>query len=63
MIKGWRKSRVEKPDFDKKDLIVCPETKLFDEMSFIGNEIVGCFAIETEKGIVLLDCMNPDENL
>ena len=30
-------------------------------MSFIGDEIVGCFVIETEKGIVLLDCMNPDE--
>lgn len=61
MKKSWRVSRIKKPDFQKKDLIVCPTTKFFDQMSFIGDEVVGCFVIETKKGIVLLDCMNSDE--
>lgn len=61
MIRSWRKPRTEKPDFHKQDLIVCPATRFFDQMSFIGDEVVGCFVIETEKGIVLLDCMNPED--
>lgn len=60
MTRSWRSSRTEKPDFHKQEPTLCPATRFFDQMSFIGDEIVGCFVIETEKGIVLLDCMNPD---
>lgn len=63
MYSSWRKSRSEKPDFSKRpeELTVAPATRFFDQMSFIGDEIVGCFAVETARGIVLLDCMNPDD--
>ncbi len=60
MTRSWRSSRTEKPDFHKQEPTLCPATRFFDQMSFIGDEIVGCFVIETKKGIVLLDCMNPD---
>lgn len=54
MTKSWRVSRIEKPDFQKKDLIVCPATKFFDQISFIGDEVVGCFVIETDKRMFLI---------
>lgn len=57
----WRKSRTRKPDFQNPDPTVCPPTWFFDNMAFIGDEVVGCFLIRTEEGLVLLDCMNPDE--
>ena len=61
MTKSWRKSRKLKPDFDKKNIIPYPATKFFDQLSLIGDEIVGCFVLETKIGYVLIDCMNPDE--
>lgn len=61
-MKSWRKEKTLKPDFDKQDIPEFPATRFFDQLSFIGNEIVGCFVLETEKGIVLIDCMNPDED-
>lgn len=60
-IKSWRKPHYVIPDFDKKEIMVCPATKFFDQLSFIGDELVGCFLYETKKGLVLFDCMNPDE--
>lgn len=60
-MKSWRKSRTEAPDFHKQDLVVCPATRFFDQLSFIGDEIVGCFVLETSQGLVLIDCMNPDQ--
>lgn len=38
-----------------------PGHMVFDQMAFIGDEIVGCFVIPTEKGIVMIDCMNPEQ--
>lgn len=61
MIKSWRTARTLKPDFQKKDPVVCPATRFFDQLSFIGDEIVGCFVLETSEGTVLFDCMNPDQ--
>lgn len=61
MYKSWRKSRTLKPDFDNENPVICKATKFFDQLSFIGDEIVGCFVLETAKGYVLFDCMNPDE--
>ena len=57
----WRRPRTCKPDFDNPNPTVCPPTWFFDNMAFIGDEVVGCFLIKTEAGLVLLDCMNPDE--
>ncbi len=61
MQKSWRKSRVKIPNFNKENLIVLPATKFFDQLSFIGDEFVGCFLLETKKGLVLFDCINQDE--
>ena len=60
MPESWRNSRFQIPDFSKTEPLVCPPTKFFDNMSFIGDEFVGCFLLETEKGLVLIDCMNQD---
>ncbi len=49
------------PDFDKENVMVYPATKFFDQLSFIGDEFVGCFLLETKKGLVLFDCLNQDE--
>ena len=59
--KTWRKSKTCKPDFQNPNPTVCPPTWFFDNLAFIGDEVVGCFLIKTEVGLVLLDCMNPDE--
>lgn len=61
MVKSWRKNKSVKPDFGKKDVQVCPPTWFFDQMAFIGDEIVGCFVIPTEKGIVMLDCLQVEQ--
>ena len=60
-MKTWRKPNTLKPDFTKQNLILCPATRFFDQLSFIGDEIVGCFVLETTAGLVRLDCMNPDQ--
>lgn len=57
----WRSFRTCKPDFSNPNPTVCPPTWFFDNMAFIGDEVVGCFLVKTEEGLVLLDCMNPDE--
>lgn len=57
----WRSFRTCKPDFSNPNPTVCPPTWFFDNMAFIGDEVVGCFLVKTEVGLVLLDCMNPDE--
>ena len=56
----WRKPHTIKPDFSKQNLPDFPATKFIDQLSFVGNELVSCFILETAKGYVLLDCMNPD---
>lgn len=61
MQKSWRKSKISIPDFSKKERLIYPATKFFDQLSFIGDEFVGCFLLETQKGLVLFDCMNQDD--
>lgn len=61
MAKSWRTSRTEKPDFQNQNPTLCPATRFFDQLSFIGDEVVGCFVLETAKGPVLLDCMHPEQ--
>ena len=43
----WRKPHTIKPDFSKQNLPDFPATKFFDQLSFVGNELVSCFILET----------------
>ena len=61
-MKTWRTHRMAIPDFSLQRIPDFPATRFFDGLSFIGNEVVGCFPLETEEGIVLLDGMLPDED-
>ncbi|BBF43659.1 hypothetical protein lbkm_2347 [Lachnospiraceae bacterium KM106-2] len=58
---GWRRHRMAIPDFRKENIPPYPATRFFDQLSFIGDELVGCFLVETSEGLLLLDCMNPDD--
>ncbi len=59
-IKSWRKPGPITPLFNK-EMEPYPATRFFDQLSFIGNANVGCFALETSEGIILIDCMEPRE--
>lgn len=37
-----------------------PATKIFDQLSFIGNEWVGAYILETPDGLLMIDCMEDD---
>ena len=56
--KTWRKPNPHKPNFGHGEFAV-PATRFFDQLSYIGNNIVGCFVLETSDGFILLDCMEP----
>lgn len=58
--KIWRKNRINITYFSNKQILIIPVTKFFDQLSFIGDEFVGCFLLETTKGIILFDCINQD---
>ena len=67
---GWRPIRDHRPPHHKDGkptgglpmLPVIPATRFFDNLSYIGDEFVGCFVVETDRGLILLDCMFPDAN-
>ena len=50
-LPSWRKPNPHKPvggpNSDPNDLKRVPATRFFDNLSFIGNESVGCFLIGT----------------
>lgn len=64
---GWRPIRDHKVPFDPSkgeqpgDSPLIPTTRFFDQLSFIGNEWVGCFILETSEGLVMIDCMEPED--
>lgn len=67
---GWRPIREHKPLHHGKDgkptggipdVPVVPATRFFDNMSFIGDEFIGCFVIETSEGIMFFDCLWPGD--
>ena len=58
---GWRPVRPHKPNFIGRIPAVYPATRFFDQLCFIGNIGVCCFLVETSAGLVLLDCMDPDQ--
>lgn len=53
---GWRPIRPHKP-MDFSDNTPCRPTRFFDQMCYIGDHSVCCFLLETEEGLVLIDCM------
>lgn len=59
-MRSWRTHRSVKPPFGSQWTAAVP-TRIFDNVSFIGNVIVGCYLVETDAGLVLLDCMEPDD--
>lgn len=59
--RSWRPSRPHKPDFMGTTPEPYPATRFFDQLCFIGDAGVACFLLETTDGLVLLDCMNPDQ--
>lgn len=59
--KGWRKHNIIQPDFEKEHPVY-PATRIFDQLCFIGDENVACFLLETSEGLVLIDCLFPDEH-
>ena len=58
---GWRPERPHRPDFMGRTPEPYPATRFFDQLCFIGDPGVACFLLETREGLVLLDCMNPDQ--
>lgn len=55
----WRKPQAAKPFV--RNVPPYPATRFFDQLSFIGDENVCCFLLETGDGLVLLDCMDADQ--
>ena len=60
---GWRPNRDHDAPNHDKPRVQIPATKFFDNVSFIGNNGVCCFLINTSDGLVLIDCMNPGDEL
>lgn len=59
-IHSWRKNYDPRPEFGKVYPFE-PATKIFDQLTFIGDPIVCCYLLETEDGLVLIDAMNPEQ--
>lgn len=64
--KTWRPNEHHKapappPGFVPIQVPSVPPTRFFDQVSYIGDEFVGCYVIETAEGIILLDCLYPGE--
>ena len=59
-ITSWRKEYDPKPEFGKA-LPYEPTTKIFDQLTFVGDRTVCCFLLETTEGLVLIDAMNPEQ--
>lgn len=58
--KSWRKPNPHHPNFGQ-EAKVYPATWFFDNVGFIGDEIVSCFLVRTESGLILIDAMFPEE--
>ncbi|WP_297155664.1 MBL fold metallo-hydrolase [uncultured Ellagibacter sp.] len=67
---GWRTPNPHRPPHHDNDgkpkggmpnLPVIPAIRFFDNVSYIGDQFVGCFAVETSEGLVLIDSLFPGE--
>lgn len=60
-FRTWRKACPHKPGDPSVKAPAVPATRFFDNLSFIGNELVGCFLLETSDGLICFDNMEPDD--
>lgn len=56
---GWRVKRVIQAESVSPENY--PATRFFDQLCFIGDKKDACYLLETSEGLVLLDCLNPDQ--
>ena len=61
LFKTWRTVNPHKPGAPGVKAPAVPATRFFDNLSYIGNEGVGCFLLETTDGLVCFDNMEPDD--
>ena len=59
-VKSWRSRAEKRPEFGKTFAFE-PTTKIFDQLSFVGDPAVCCFLLETSEGLILIDAMNPEQ--
>lgn len=60
-VKSWRKPNPHRPNFINATPDEYPATRFFDNLSFIGDRGTACFLLETSAGLVLIDCLWPNE--
>lgn len=58
---SWRVSRPHRPGTPGVKAPAVPATRFFDNLSFVGNEGVGCFVLATTEGLLCFDNMEPDD--
>lgn len=56
----WRTPRPHRPNFGDSPKPY-PATWFFDDLAFIGDESVSCFLVRTSNGLILIDCMFPED--
>ena len=59
----WRVPRPHRPGNPAVKAPPVPATRFFDNLSYVGNEMVGCFVLDTGSGLICLDNMEPDDAL
>jgi len=59
-IKSWRQEYDPRPDF-RANYEFLPTTKIFDQLTFVGDPCVCCFLYETTEGLILIDAMKPQQ--
>ncbi len=57
-LTSWRHN-FPMPKPDKENNRPYPATKIFDQLTYIGDEVYACYALETSVGIILIDAMWP----
>ncbi len=64
--KGWRPNKDHQYPFEKGERhhVKNPfePTRVFDQMFFIGDEFCCSPVFETSEGLLMIDCMEPDDN-
>lgn len=55
----WRPQRPHSPENMVKGIFKnYPATRIFDNIYFVGNDMMACYLITTSDGLVMIDCMD-----